>query len=106
MKTFESVNDKISAILKEIIENINLAKTQTDSEKEFKKTLSNTINLVHELEDIVDRKSEIGRLLMKLYDFFIYDFYRVSESQNIEELGRVQGLVEELNDIFEQLKSQ
>ncbi len=66
----------------------------------FEATIDRCVDIVHYLDDTLDRQYEISRNLVKLYEFFCYDLYRVKIGRNKTELGRIKKMISELRDAF------
>lgn len=66
----------------------------------FEATIDRCVDIVHYLDDTLDRQYEISRNLVRLYEFFCYDLYRVKIGRNKTELGRIKKMISELRDAF------
>lgn len=66
----------------------------------FEASVDRSVEIIHYLNDTLDRKYEISANLAKLYEYFCYELSRVKVGRNKTELTRVKGMVSELRDSF------
>lgn len=72
----------------------------TESFEIFEASVDRSVDIIHYLDDTLDRQYEISGNLSKLYEFFCYELSRVKIGRNKTELDRVKGMVSELRDSF------
>ena len=72
----------------------------------FESAVDKSIEIVHYLDQTLDRQYDIGRQLARLYEFFCYELNRVKAGRNKTELERVKRMVGELRDSFRQAARQ
>ena len=58
------------------------------------------VDILHYLDDTLDRQYPISGELHRLYDFFCYDFSRVKAGRNREELGKLRPMIADLRESF------
>lgn len=68
----------------------------------FDASVDRSIEIIHYLDDSLDRQYPISMNLTRLYDFFCYELNRVKAGRNQTELERVKGMVSELRDAFKE----
>lgn len=68
----------------------------------FEASVDRSIEIIHYLDDSLDRQYPISMNLTRLYDFFCYELNRVKAGRNQTELERVKGMVSELRDAFKE----
>ena len=66
----------------------------------FDSSVQRCREIVTYLMDTLDYRYEISRDLRRLYDYFIYEFIRLSSGRNPEVIGEVRPLITELRDAF------
>lgn len=66
----------------------------------FEVAIDKAMDIIHYLDDTLDRKYDISNQLGKLYEFFCYELNRVKLGRNQTELVRVKTMVAELRDSF------
>jgi len=66
----------------------------------FEASVDRCLDILHYLDDTLDRQYSISAELHRLYDFFCYDFNRVKAGRNQEELAKLRPMVTELRDSF------
>lgn len=66
----------------------------------FEASIDRSIQIIHYLDDTLDRKYEISRQLSRLYEYFCYELNRVKAGRNKTELARVKRMVSELRESF------
>lgn len=68
----------------------------------FEASVDRSIEIIHYLDDSLDRQYPISMNLTRLYEFFCYELNRVKAGRNHTELERVKGMVSELRDAFKE----
>ena len=68
----------------------------------FEAAVDKSIDIIHYLDDTLDRQYPISANLAKLYEYFCYELCRVKSGRNATELERVKGMVSELRESFRQ----
>ena len=66
----------------------------------FEASVDRCLDILHYLDDTLDRQYPISKELHRLYDFFCYDFNRVKAGRNQTELKQLRPMVAELRDSF------
>lgn len=66
----------------------------------FEASVDRCLDILHYLDDTLDRQYPVSAELHRLYDFFCYDFNRVKAGRNQEELSKLRPMVTELRDSF------
>lgn len=66
----------------------------------FEASVERSVEIIHYLDNTLDRKYEISGNLNRLYEYFCYELSRVKAGRNKTELARVKGMVSELRDSF------
>jgi len=66
----------------------------------FEASVDRCLDILHYLDDTLDRQYPISAELHRLYDFFCYDFNRVKAGRNQEELAKLRPMVTDLRDSF------
>ena len=66
----------------------------------FEASVDRCLDILHYLDDTLDRQYSISAELHRLYDFFCYDFNRVKAGRNQEELAKLRPMMTELRDSF------
>lgn len=66
----------------------------------FEASVDRCLDILHYLDDTLDRQYSISAELHRLYDFFCYDFNRVKAGRNQEELAKLYPMVTDLRDSF------
>ena len=74
-----------------------LAKEDYDA---FETAVDRAVDIVHYLDDTLDRKYPISAQLAKMYDFFCYELSRVKSGRNKTELERIKRMASELRESF------
>lgn len=57
-------------------------------------------NILHYLDDTLDRKYEISKELHRLYEYFTFELGRVKIGHNREKLNEIRPMISELRDSF------
>ncbi|HBG11618.1 MAG TPA: flagellar export chaperone FliS [Clostridium sp.] len=68
----------------------------------FDQSMQRSVEIVSYLKDTLNHKYEISSELMRLYDFFLYEFSRISAGRNIKVIAEVKPLIAELRDAFKE----
>ena len=66
----------------------------------FEASMDRCVDILHYLDDTLDRQYPISEELHRLYDFFCYDFSRVKAGRNREELGKLRPMIADLRESF------
>ena len=66
----------------------------------FENAVDRAVDIVHYLDDTLDRKYPISAQLAKMYDFFCYELSRVKSGRNKTELERIKRMASELRESF------
>jgi len=66
----------------------------------FEASVDRCLDILHYLDDTLDRQYPISAELHRLYDFFCYDFNRVKAGRNQKELAKLRPMVTDLRDSF------
>lgn len=86
----------------ELVKRLTRAELALDSQDYtlLETTVDRSMDIVHYLNDTLDRSYPISRELAKMYEFFCYELVRVKIGRNRTELERVKRMVGELRDAF------
>lgn len=68
----------------------------------FEASVDRCVDIVHYLDDTLDRQYPISANLHSLYDYFCYEFSRVKAGRNTEELRRIKPMLGDLRESFQQ----
>ena len=68
----------------------------------FEAAVDRSVDIVHYLDDTLDRKYPISGQLTRLYEYFCYELSRVKTGRNKTELERVKHMAGELRESFRQ----
>lgn len=68
----------------------------------FDQSMQRSVEIVSYLKDTLNHKYEISSEIMRLYDFFLYEFSRISAGRNIKVIAEVKPLIAELRDAFKE----
>lgn len=63
-------------------------------------SVDRSIEILHYLDDTLDRKYPISSELSRLYEFFCFELNRVKVGRNKAELDKIRPLIMELRDSF------
>lgn len=63
-------------------------------------SVTKSMEIIHYLDNTLDRKYPISQNLHQLYEYFCYELNRVKIGRNKVELERVKGMVQELRESF------
>lgn len=66
----------------------------------FESAVDRAVDIVHYLDDTLDRQYPISLDLARLYDFFCYELSRVKSGRNKTELERIKRMASELRESF------
>ena len=66
----------------------------------FEASVDRSVEIIHYLDDCLDRQYPISGELHRLYEFFCYELSRVKAGRNQKELARIQPMIMELRDSF------
>lgn len=66
----------------------------------FESSMDRCVDIVHYLDDTLDRSYPISGELHRLYDFFCYDLNRVKAGRNRDELARLRPMLTDLRESF------
>ncbi len=83
-----------------------LTKAELALEKEdytlFDQSMQRSVEIVNYLKNTLNHKYEISSELKRLYDFFLYEFSRISAGRNPMVIAEVRPLIVELRDAFKE----
>ena len=83
-----------------------LTKAELALEKEdyilFDQSIQRSVEIVNYLKNTLNHKFEISSELKRLYDFFLYEFSRISAGRNPKVIEEVRPLIVELRDAFKE----
>lgn len=83
-----------------------LTKAELALEKEdyilFDQSMQRSVEIVNYLKNTLNHKYEISSELKRLYDFFLYEFCRISAGRNPKVIEEVRPLIVELRDAFKE----
>lgn len=65
-------------------------------------TVDRCVEIIHYLDDTLDRQYPISNELARLYEFFCFELARVKAGRNATELKRIKPMISELRDSFRQ----
>ena len=68
----------------------------------FEGAVGRSVDIIHYLDDTLDRQFPISAILSRLYEYFCYELSRVVSGRNAKELARVKEMASELRDSFRQ----
>ncbi|PJJ31179.1 flagellar export chaperone FliS [Lacrimispora celerecrescens] len=68
----------------------------------FDQSMQRSNDIVNYLKNTLDHKYEISSELNRLYDFFLYEFSRISAGRNSKVIAEVRPLIVELRDAFKE----
>lgn len=68
----------------------------------FDQSMQRSNDIVNYLKNTLDHKFEISSELNRLYDFFLYEFSRISAGRNPKVIAEVRPLIMELRDAFKE----
>lgn len=68
----------------------------------FDQSVERCRQIVFYLEETLDYQYQISHDLKKLYDFFIYEFSRLSSGRNADIIQEIRPLIEELKEAYEE----
>ncbi|WP_349946678.1 flagellar export chaperone FliS [Lacrimispora sp. BS-2] len=83
-----------------------LTRAQLSLEKKdymlFDQSMQRSVEIVNYLKNTLDLKYEISFELKRMYDFFLYEFSRISAGRNPKVIAEVRPLIVELRDAFKE----
>ncbi|WP_312447448.1 flagellar export chaperone FliS [Lacrimispora sp.] len=68
----------------------------------FDQSMQRSNDIVNYLKNTLDHKYEISSELKRLYNFFLYEFSRISAGRNPKVIAEVRPLIAELRDAFKE----
>ncbi len=68
----------------------------------FDQSMQRSVEIISYLKDTLNHKYEISSELKRLYDFFLYEFSRISAGRNSKVIEEVRPLIVELRDAFKE----
>ena len=68
----------------------------------FDQSMQRSVEIISYLKDTLNHKYEISSELKRLYDFFLYEFSRISAGRNPKVIEEVRPLIVELRDAFKE----
>ncbi|HBD00166.1 flagellar export chaperone FliS [Lacrimispora celerecrescens] len=68
----------------------------------FDQSIQRSVEIVNYLKNTLNYNYEISSELNRLYDFFIYEFGRISAGRNSKVIAEVRPLIAELRDAFKE----
>ncbi len=68
----------------------------------FDQSMKRSVNIVHYLKNTLNYDYEISNELNRMYDFFLYEFSRISAGRNVKVILEVRPLIVELRDSFKE----
>lgn len=70
--------------------------------KLFDQSMKRSVEIVNYLKNTLDHNYKISSELKRLYDFFLYEFSRISAGRNSLVISEVRPLIVELRDAFKE----
>jgi flagellar protein FliS len=70
----------------------------------FDQSMQRSVEIVNYLKNTLDFKYEISFELKRLYNFFLYEFSRISAGRNPRVIAEVRPLIVELRDAFKEVQ--
>lgn len=88
----------------ELVKRLTLAEISLSKEDftTFEAAVDRSLEIIHYLDDTLNRQYEISAELARLYDFFCYELNRVKMGRNKTELERIKRMAGELRESFRQ----
>ncbi|WP_333650750.1 flagellar export chaperone FliS [Lacrimispora sp.] len=68
----------------------------------FDQSMRRSVEIVHYLRNTLNFDFEISNELNRMYDFFLYEFSRISAGRNVKVISEVRPLIVELRDAFKE----
>ncbi len=68
----------------------------------FDQSMKRSVDIVHYLKNTLNYDYEISTELNRMYDFFLYEFSRISAGRNVTVILEVRPLIVELRDSFKE----
>lgn len=86
----------------ELVKRLTQAELALDKEDYtvFESAVDRSVDVVHYLDDTLDRQYPISAQLTRLYEYFCYELSRVKSGRNKTELERVKRMACELRESF------
>lgn len=66
----------------------------------FEASVDRCVDIIHYLDDTLDRQYPLSANLTQLYEFFCYELARIKVGRNQKELERIKPMITELRDSF------
>lgn len=66
----------------------------------FEASVERCIDIIHYLDDTLDRQYQISAELGRLYEFFCFELSRIKAGRNMTELRRIKPMLTDLRDTF------
>lgn len=88
----------------ELVKRSNRAELALDKEDFalFEASVDRCVDIIHYLDDTLDRHYPISAELARLYEFFCYELARIKVGRNRKELERIKPMLADLRDSFRQ----
>ena len=86
----------------ELVKRLTQAELALDKEDYtvFESAVDRSVDVIHYLDDTLDRQYHISAQLTRLYEYFCYELSRVKSGRNKTELERVKRMACELRESF------
>ena len=86
----------------ELVKRLTQAQLSLDKEDypTFEGAVDRSVDIIHYLDDTLDRQYPISAQLTRLYEYFCYELSRVKTGRNKTELQRVKRMAGELRESF------
>ncbi|WP_367569180.1 flagellar export chaperone FliS [Lacrimispora sp.] len=68
----------------------------------FDQSMQRSVDIVRYLRNTLNYDYEISAELNRMYDFFLYEFSRISAGRNVKVISEVRPLIVELRDAFKE----
>lgn len=68
----------------------------------FDQSMKRSVDIVRYLRNTLNYDYEISAELNRMYDFFLYEFSRISAGRNVKVISEVRPLIVELRDAFKE----
>lgn len=68
----------------------------------FDQSMRRSVDIVNYLKNTLNYNYEISAELKRMYDFFLYEFSRISAGRNVKVISEVRPLIIELRDAFKE----
>lgn len=73
---------------------------QKEDYPQFEASIERCVEIVHHLEDTLDRQYEVSHGLARLYEYFCFELSRIYAGRNMTELQRIKPMFIDLRDSF------